>query len=455
MTITRRRGVLLGATALAVALAATACSSSSSSGGGKSSAGSSQAATVTDADLQAALTAGGNLTVWAWEPTLKKVVADFQTKYPNVHVSLVNAGTGNDEYKALQNAVQAGKGVPDVAHIEYYALPQFELTKSVANLDQFGAAALNGTFTPGPWSSVQADGGVYGLPMDSGPMALFYNKTVFDKFGITTPPATWDEYNADAKKIHAADPTVYITNDTGDAGATTSRIWQAGGKPYSVSGTTVGVNFASDAGTQKYAASWQQLIDGHDLAPISSWSDAWYQGMAAGKIASLTIGAWMPASLESGVKSGSGQWRVAPLPQWNAGDKVTSENGGSSLAVMKASTNQKLAYAFLKYATVDEGAQSRVDNGAFPATVKQLNSPDFLNKTDPYFGDQKINQVLAQSAAEVAPGWSYLPFQVYANSVFNDTAGKAYIGGASLADGLKAWQDSSLKYAKDQGFSTK
>jgi len=96
-----------------------------------------------------------------------------------------------------------------------------------------------------------------------------------------------------------------------------------------------------------------------------------------------------------------------------------------------------------------------VDNGAFPATVKQLQSPDFLNKTDPYFGDQKINQVLAQSAAEVAPGWSYLPFQVYANSVFNDTAGKAYIGSGSLADGLKAWQDASVKYAKDQGFTVK
>jgi len=462
MTITRGRGVLLGASALAVALAATACGSSSSggksagsSGGSGGSGGSSQSATVTDADLQAALTTGGNLTVWAWEPTLKKVVADFQTKYPNVHVNLVNAGTNKDEYTALQNAVKAGKGVPDVAHIEYYALPQFELTKSVANLDEFGAGKLDGTFTPGPWNAVKADGGVYGLPMDSGPMALFYNKTVFDKAGITTPPATWDEYIADAKKIHAADPTAYISNDTGDAGFTTSLIWQAGGKPYTVSGTNIGVNFAGDPGTQKFAAAWQQLIDGKLLAPVSSWSDAWYQGMASGKIASLTIGAWMPASLESGVKSGAGQWRVAPMPQWTAGAKVTSENGGSSLAVMQASSNKKLAYAFLKYATVDEGAQSRADNGAFPATVKQLNSPDFLNKTDAFFGDQKINQVLAESASEVAQGWSYLPYQVYANSVFNDTVGKAYVGGTSLSDGLKAWQDASVKYGKDQGFTVK
>jgi multiple sugar transport system substrate-binding protein len=454
MTITRRRGVLLGATALAVALAATACGSSSS-GGAKASSGESKAATVSDADLQAALTAGGNLTVWSWEPTLKKVVEDFQAKYPNVHVNLVNAGTNKDEYTALQNAVKAGKGVPDIAHIEYYALPQFELAKSVANLDEFGADKLDGTFTPGPWNAVKKDGGVYGLPMDSGPMALFYNKTVFDKAGITTPPATWDEYIADAKKIHAADPTAYISNDTGDAGFTTSLIWQAGGKPYTVDGTTVGVNFAGDPGTQKFAAAWQQLIDGKLLAPVTSWSDAWYQGMASGKIASLTIGAWMPSSLESGVKSGSGQWRVAPMPQWTAGGKATSENGGSSLAVMQASANKKLAYAFLKYATVDDGAQTRVDNGAFPATTKQLNSPDYLNKTDAYFGDQKINQVLAESASEVVQGWSYLPYQVYANSIFNDTAGKAYVGGTKLADGLKAWQDASIKYGKDQGFTVK
>ena len=85
-------------------------------------------------DVQAALAKGGDLTVWAWEPTLKQVVAKFQQKYPNVKVNLVNAGTGNDQYTALQNAVAAGKGVPDVAQIEYFALPQFALGKSLTGL---------------------------------------------------------------------------------------------------------------------------------------------------------------------------------------------------------------------------------------------------------------------------------------------------------------------------------
>ncbi|MEV4415988.1 sugar ABC transporter substrate-binding protein [Catellatospora sp. NPDC049609] len=406
---------------------------------------------VTADQVQAALDAGGSITVWAWEPTLKQVVTAFEAKYPKVKVNLVNAGTGNDQYTALQNAVAAGSGVPDVAQIEYYALPQFALAKSLTDLASFGANELDGTFTPGPWSSVKPAGGVYGLPMDSGPMALFYNKDVFDKHQIAVP-TTWDEYVAAAKKLHAADPKAYITNDVGDAGFTTSLIWQAGGKPFSVDGTNVKIDLA-DAGSAKFAGTWQQLLDGKLVAPVGSWSDGWYKGLGDGTIATLVIGAWMPANLESGVPAAKGKWRVAPMPQWTAGGNAAAENGGSSLAIPKAGANNALAYGFLKYATAGEGVQIRVDNGAFPATTAELKSDAFLNKEFPYFGGQKANEIFAKSAADVVPGWSYLPFQVYANSIFNDTVGQAYVSDKKLADTLKTWQDASAKYGRDQGFT--
>jgi multiple sugar transport system substrate-binding protein len=439
-----RRRTLLASAAISISLLVTACGSGDDGGSG------GQPAAASDADIQAALDAGGTITLWAWEPTLKQVVADFQAKYPKVKVDLVNAGTGNDQYTALQNAIKAGSGVPDVAQVEYYALPQFVLSKALTSLNGYGADKLRSTFTAGPWNAVQSSGGVYGLPMDSGPMALFYNKDVFDKHGLKVP-ATWDEYVTEAEKLHKADPKAYITSDTGDAGFTTSMIWQAGGKPYTVDGTNVGVNFA-DPGTQKFTATWQRLIDGKLLAPVNGWTDAWYKGLGDGTIATLVIGAWMPANLESGVTAAAGKWRVAPMPQWEAGSKVTAENGGSSLAIPEQGANKTLAYAFLKYATVDQGAQTRADGGAFPATTAQLNSPQFLNKEFPYFGGQKVNQVLAESAGQVAPGWSYLPFQVYANSVFGDTVGKAYLGDLTLQDGLKTWQDASVKYGQEQGF---
>ena len=448
--MSRFRTVAAVASAAALALSMAACGSSdddtSSAGGGS--------ATVSDADVQAALDKGGNLTVWAWEPTLKQVVTEFQKKYPNVKVDLVNAGTGDKQYTALQNAITAGKGVPDIGQIEYYALPQFALGKSLTSLGGFGADGIKADFTPGPWNSVQSGGQVYGLPMDSGPMALYYNKQVFDKYGIAVPK-TWTEYLDAARKLHQADPKAYITNDTGDAGFVTSMIWQAGGKPYQVDGTTVSINFA-DPGTSEFVKVWQALISEKLLAPISSWSDQWFQGIASGSIASLATGAWMPANFTSSAPGGSGKWRVAELPQWTAGGTASAENGGSSLALMeKGPADKALAYGFLKYATDGDGVQIRVDNGAFPATTEQLSSPEFLNTEFPYFGGQKANEIFAKSATNVVTGWSYLPFQVYANSVFNDTAGKAYVSGTTLADGLKAWQDQSAKYGTEQGFTVK
>lgn len=136
--VTRR---LLGAVAVvsALALGATACGS----GGTDDASGSAG-----PKDVAAALEKGGKVTVWAWEPTLKKVAEDFEKKYPKVDVELVNAGTGDKQYTALQNAIAAGSGAPDVAQIEYYALGQFAIGKSVENLAPYGADKHASGFTP-------------------------------------------------------------------------------------------------------------------------------------------------------------------------------------------------------------------------------------------------------------------------------------------------------------------
>ncbi|MEV8021908.1 extracellular solute-binding protein [Streptomyces sp. NPDC086554] len=426
----------------ALVLGASACGGSDDDSGQKK---------IGSGDIQAALKKGGTVTVWAWEPTLKQVEADFEKKYPKVDVKLVNAGTNNDQYKALQNAISAKKGVPDVAQIEYYALSQYALTKSVTDLSAFGADKLADSYSPGPWNAVKNGDGIYGLPMDSGPMALFYNKKVFDKHKIAVP-TTWDEYVEAGRKLHKADPKAYITSDVGDAGLTTSLLWQAGSHPYKVDGTKVGIDF-TDAGAKKYTDTWQQLIDEKLVAPVMGWSDDWYKGLGDGTIATLPIGAWMPANFASGVKGAEGDWRAAPLPQWTKGADVSAENGGSSLALPELGENKELAYAFVEYANSGAGVGTRIKNGAFPATTKDLKSQAFQDTAFPYFGGQKANKIFAESAAKVPADWKYLPYQVYANSVFNDTVGKSYVSGTKLTQGLKSWQDASVKYGSEQGFT--
>jgi multiple sugar transport system substrate-binding protein len=444
MTIRHHRAVGALAAASALALTLTACGSGSDGGDAPTEA-------VSPEEVSAALEEGGDLLVWAWEPTLDKVVEEFEAEYPNVNVEMANVGTGNDHYVALQNAISAGSGVPDVTQMEYYALPQFSIGESLADLAPFGASELDATYSPGPWGAVTDGDAVYGLPMDSGPMALFYNAKTFEEAGVEVP-ATWDEFADAAKKIHDHDPNTYITSDSGDPGFATSMIWQAGGHPFQVDGTNVTVDLA-DEGSAKWSDMWQRLIDDGLLSDVPGWSDEWFQGLGNGEIAALVTGAWMPANLESAAAPASGDWRVAPMPQWTEGANETAENGGSALSITEASEKKALAYGFLEYANAGDGVATRLAGGNFPATVADLNDEEFLAVESEYFGGQKINEVLSASATGVVEGWQYLPYQVYANSVFPDTAGQAYTGSTSLADGLGSWQESIVSYGNEQGFT--
>jgi multiple sugar transport system substrate-binding protein len=434
-----------GAAGLALAAMVTACSSSGPSA-------STTAASGGAAAIAAALRKPTTLTVWAWAPQDKTIVAAFEKKYPKVKVNLVNAGTATTEYTKLQNSIKAGSGAPDIAQIEYYALPQFALAGALTDLSKDGLGSLKSQFSSAVWDSVNVNGALVGLPQDTGPMALFYNKSVFDRYKLQVP-VTWAQYVADARKLHAANPKAYITNDTGDPGFTTSMIWSAGGHPYVISGTkNVTINLA-DPGSQKYVSLWSPLVSGGLLAPDTSWSSQWYQGLTNGDIASLAIGGWMGVDLETGVPGGSGKWRVAPLPQWTAGQAASAENGGSSDAVLASSKNQLAAAGFLQFMDTGQGAQISAASGDFPASTAILGSSSFLDVKPAYFGGQPINQVLAQASSHVLPGWSYLPFQVYANSIFPDTVGQAYTGKSSLSAGLRAWQQQSATYGSQQGFS--
>lgn len=410
----------------------------------------STGSTATSAQIAAALQKKSTITYWSWTPQAKAQVAAFEKQYPKVTVKLVNAGTSNDEYTKLQNAIKAGSGAPDVAQVEYFALPQFALANSLTDLSKYGFGSLKSKYSASTWGSVNFNGAIDGLPQDSGPMALFYNKTIFDKYGLTVPK-TWDDYIADAKKLHAADPTKYITNDAGDAGLTTSLIWQAGGHPYKTDGTKVTINL-QDAGSKKWADTWNQLVEPGLVSITPSWSDAWWKSLSDGTLATLVTGAWMPGNLETGALGSAGDWRVAPLPTYD-GTPATAQNGGGAQVVLKQSKNQLVAAGFLKWLNAGGGVPVFLKGGGFPSTTAELNSSSFLNEKPSYFGGQQINKVLSEASRQVVPGWQYLPFQTYSNSIFGDSVGQAYAKKSDINAGLKAWQASTTTYGNQQGFT--
>ncbi len=122
------------------------------------------------------------ITVWSWEPSMKQVIASFEKENPDIHVIWKNTSG----YDNLNNAIQDGYGIPDVVQLEYYALRQYAVSGQLVAIT--GRTEGYGDFyTPGTWASVQLNGRVYGLPMDSGPMAFFYNDSVFEQVASMPP----------------------------------------------------------------------------------------------------------------------------------------------------------------------------------------------------------------------------------------------------------------------------
>ena len=433
------------------------------------------------------------VTVWSWEPSMASVAKEFEKSNPDIRV-VVKSTSG---YENLNTAIQNGYGLPDVVQLEYYALPQYavsgqllDITNRVSDMADF--------YTPGTWSSVTLNHEVYGLPMDSGPMAFFYNKSVFDQAGVDASSIhTWEDYYQAAKKLKSIG--VYIAADSGDASFFNAMVWLAGGEPFHTSddGKTVTVNLSTDPGTLTFTAFWQKMIDeGLVDTSVKTWSDGWKRAVGDGTVASVFAGAWMPSLLLADVPGTAGLWRVGTMPTAD-GSSVNSENGGSSLAVLKSTRKPNAAYRFVEYACHNRrGIGIRVAGGAFPADNETLDSPDFLTRTTitdsrgidiPYFGGQEFNRVLSTAADDVSVRYQYLPFEVYARGDFRSTVGTAYHwskaklafdavqrridegqknsdGSAlslpqnpgskvSLMDGVALWQKDLIEYGTNQGFT--
>lgn len=437
---TGRKALLAVPAVLAVALSA-AC--------GSSGGGTPAAASTADA-----LNTPVTLTFWSWAPAAAPTVKLFEQAHPNVKINLVNAGQSATEYTKLATAMKSGSGAPDVAQIEYYALPQFVLGKDVADLTPYGAASLQSQYTKSAWAQVAIDGGIFGYPQDTGPLVMFYRTDVFKQLGLN-PPATWADYQADAAKIHQADPTKYIGSiDPADAGGMNSLLWQAGGTPFqTTNSTTVTTNLSSDA-ANKVTTLWTSLVQQKQVNVTAGWTADWWKAMGAGTYATWIAGAWAPGVIASTIPQSESDWAAAPVPQWTAGANVSAENGGSSVAVMSNSAHKAAAAAFAQWLDTDPTAtQALTANGLFPATTAVLNSDAFQNASIAALGGQQANKVFADSSSHVAAGWQYLPFQVYANSVYGDTVGHAETAGTSLADALTAWKAQIDTYAGQEGFT--
>jgi multiple sugar transport system substrate-binding protein len=394
-----------------------------------------------------------NLIYWSWNSGVNKQVALFNQTHPNIHVTWQAVISNSAEYEKLFTAIRADNE-PDVAQVEFQTLPQFETTRSLVDISKYGANSVKDQFPAWMWNQVSLSNAVYAIPQDGGPMVLFYREDLFKKYNLPVP-ATWAQYADDAAKLHAAAPNVYITNFDPSpiaAGQFVGLIWQNGGNLFSTSGQSWKVSINSPQALQ-VASYWQDLIDKKLVKTEPDFTDDWNNDLQTGTLASWFSGAWGNGTLKENAPQTSGKWRVAPMPQWQAGQNVSSNWGGSTTVVFKKTRHPQEASMFAQWISANQqSALLEFNWGAYPALLSALSSST-MNSPQPFFGNQVINQVFSSSAKQVNVNFQWGPSMEQVYNDMGDQFANAVNGHGTLMDGLNAVQQSTITYLTKRGFS--
>ncbi len=393
-----------------------------------------------------------NLTFWSWVPGIDKSVALWNSSHPNIHVTLANVGSGPAEYNKLYTAIKANNE-PDLGQVEFQLLPTFEATGGLVDISPYGTSAVKDQFVPWTWGQVSLGSAVYAIPQDSGPMGMFYRADIFKKYNLTVP-TTWAQYAEDAAKLHAANPNEYITDfPPKEPGWFTGLEWQAGGHPFSVSGQSWQVSVNNSA-AQQVAAYWQNMLDKKLVKTEPDFDNAWYHDLQTGAVATWATAVWGAGTISSNAPQTSGDWRVAPLPQWQAGQAADGNWGGSTTAVFKSSKHPKEAAEFAIWLNTNQQSLDAMIKGAniYPAYRPALDS-SLVSGPNAFFGNQAINQVFKEGSSEVDATFQWGPTidQVYND--MDDNFANVINGKGTLTDALDTVQQSTVTFMKKQGFS--
>ncbi|WEK12836.1 MAG: ABC transporter substrate-binding protein [Candidatus Microbacterium phytovorans] len=178
------------------------------------------------------------------------------------------------------------------------------------------------------------DGERYGAPLSFTPLAMFYNKALFDAAGVAVP-TTWDEWVAAAKEL--------TVDDDGDG---TPEQYGLALADHATVGNGVWMSLFKSGGGDVVTADGEVVVDSpENVATLSYWADAVRKDkispaglsgvdtdglFSSGKAAMTLAGPWMAS-----VSEGAGiEYGIAPIPAGPAGAKA------SALAVDLTVTSQ-------------------------------------------------------------------------------------------------------------------
>ncbi len=222
--------------------------------------------------------------------------------------------------KVLQQS--SSRTLPDVLMLDNPDLQQIAASGALTPLSDYGLSADG--YIKGVVDASTYQGKLYGLQPITNSIALFYNKDILAKAGIT-PPKTWDELRADAKKLTAGKQYGIAFS----APANYEGTWQF--LPFMWSNGGDEKNIATPQ-TADALQLWVDLVkDGSASKSVVNWTQADVNDQfKAGNAAMMINGPWQFPVLNAAKNLHYG---VVPTPAPHAGATVVSPLGGETWTV--------------------------------------------------------------------------------------------------------------------------
>jgi multiple sugar transport system substrate-binding protein len=266
---------------------------------------------------------------------LNKIVEDFNASQSNITIKVqTNPWSVIDD--TLLPALSSGNG-PDIVAMPAERLPVYADKGAFVELDDFYKDSNSNLdkLVPAAADMETVNGHKYGVPSGFVPLAMFYNKALFAKAGITTPPATWSEWIAAAKKLTIDENNDGTPEQFGlglpDHATVANGVWPSlfyGNGGNVVKDGKAVVDSPENAETLK---TWVDAIRNEKISPSGLDGIAGDKLFSSGKAAMYLGGPWMSSiAKESNIDYG-----IAAVP---AGPK---EQAASAIGISMGITSQK------------------------------------------------------------------------------------------------------------------
>jgi multiple sugar transport system substrate-binding protein len=134
-----------------------------------------------------------------------KLIPAFEKKHPKIKIRMIT-NLGDTGYDAKLLTMIVGKIAPDIFHVTQKNYPFYANKKLILPLDNFienDDTVRRGHFYEKLLQGMTTAGELLGLPSDFSPIVMFYNRDIFDKYGVKYPDLnwTWDDYLEKCKAL--------------------------------------------------------------------------------------------------------------------------------------------------------------------------------------------------------------------------------------------------------------